>query len=64
MRARARSSRRSLGAVFAAPIASGVASVIGLVAALTGDGARDAIAWAGLGLPVAAAAWAFGRRRC
>lgn len=39
------------------PIALGVASSIGLVAALVGDGVWDAVSWAGLGLPVAVSAW-------
>ena len=39
---------------FAIPVLLALASAIGLVAALTGDGWRDALSWAGLGLPVAA----------
>lgn len=55
--------RRSLWAVFAAPIAIAMASLTGLVVALTGDGVRDAVAWAGLGVPVAITAWALSARR-
>lgn len=38
------------------PIALAVASSIGLVAALVGDGIWDAVSWAGIGLPVAVSA--------
>jgi hypothetical protein len=34
------------------PLVIGVASAIGLVAALLGDGWLDALAWMGLGVPV------------
>lgn len=44
--------RRSLWAVFAAPFAIAVLSLVGLVAALTGDGVRNWISWAALGVPV------------
>lgn len=40
------------------PVAIGVASIVGLVAALTGDGWRDALSWIGLGVPIAATLWA------
>lgn len=52
-----------LWSVFAAPIAIAVFSTIGLVAALTGDGWRDAISWAGLGVPILAVLWAMKARR-
>lgn len=55
--------RRSLWAVFAAPIAIAALGLAGLVTALTGDGWRDALAWAGLGAPVLAFAWAAVARR-
>lgn len=55
--------RRSLRSVFAAPAAIAVFSTIGLVAALTGDGWRDAISWAALAVPVAAIIWAMAARR-
>ncbi|WP_337189095.1 hypothetical protein [Phenylobacterium sp.] len=54
---------RSLWAIFAAPIAIGVASVVGLVVALTGDGLRDVASWLALAVPVAATAWALRARR-
>ena len=44
------------------PIALALASVVGLLAALTGDGWRDALSWIALGLPVAAVGWALCRR--
>ena len=43
---------------FALPALIAVVSLIGLVAALTGDGWRDMLSWVSLGLPVAAVAWA------
>ncbi len=55
--------RQSLWAVFAAPIAIALFSTIGLVAALTGDGWRDALSWAALCVPVLAVAWAMKARR-
>lgn len=54
---------QSLWSIFAAPIAIAVFSAIGLVAALTGDGWRDAISWLALGVPVAAVVWALKSRR-
>lgn len=55
--------RRSLWRVFAAPLAIAVASLVGLVAALTGDGVRDGISWITLAVPVAVTAWALRARR-
>lgn len=52
-----------LRAIFALPIVIGVIGVIGLVSALTGDGWRDMLSWAGLATPVAATAWAMKARR-
>ncbi len=40
-----------------APIVLGIASIVGLVSALVGDGAWDAVSWIGLGLPIAAGVW-------
>lgn len=53
-------SRRS---IFAAPLLVAVVSIVGLVAALTGDGMRDAVSWVALGLPIAVIGWAMARRR-
>jgi hypothetical protein len=52
-----------LRVIFAAPIAIGIVSLVGLVSALTGDGLRDAISWAALGVPVAVFIWAMSARR-
>ncbi|MBL7250314.1 hypothetical protein ACLD02_05200 [Alloalcanivorax sp. C16-2] len=54
---------RGLGGIFALPLLIALASLIGLVAALLGDGAMDWISWLGLGLPVAAVIWAMRTRR-
>ena len=40
------------------PAALGIATVAGLVIALTGDGWRDAAAWIALAAPLAALGWA------
>jgi len=39
------------------PIGLAVLSAIGLLSALLGDGAWDALSWAALALPVGVAAW-------
>ena len=57
-----RAGRRSLGAVFIAPLFVAVVSALGLLSALTGDGVRDLVSWAALGVPVVVAAWAWRRR--
>lgn len=54
---------QSLRAIFAIPLAIAVLSSAALVAALTGDGWRDALSWAGLAVPVLAVAWAMKARR-
>lgn len=51
----------ALVALWGWPIAIAVLSAAGLVVGLWGDGAWDWLAWAGLGLPTAAAVW-FGWR--
>ncbi len=43
---------------WAIPILLALATCFGLVSALAGDGLADWAAWVGLGLPVAATAWA------
>jgi hypothetical protein len=43
---------RTLGQIFAAPIVVGALSIVGLVAALIGDGWWDALSWLSLTLPV------------
>ncbi len=61
--ARRPSSRQSLGAVFAMPLAIGLVGAVGLVSALAGDGWRDVVSWAGLALPIAVIGWAMAARR-
>ena len=55
--------RKGLRAIFAVPTMLAVASIVGLVVALTGDGWRDAISWALLAIPVFAVGWAMRARR-
>lgn len=54
---------QSLWAIFAIPLVIGITSSVALVAALTGDGWRDALSWAGLALPLLIVAWAIKARR-
>lgn len=54
---------RSPAAIFAWPLAILVLGLAGLVTALTGDGWRDAAAWAALLAPVCAVIWAMLARR-
>lgn len=54
---------RMLRSTWAIPVAIAIASVAGLVGALTGDGVRDVLAWIALALAPGAAAWAIGLRR-
>lgn len=58
-----RTSAGRLWRTFAAPLVIGLASAIGLVAALVGDGFADFLSWIGLGVPVLAVVWAVARRR-
>ena len=53
---------QSTGAIFVIPLLIAIFSVVGLVSALTGDGWRDALSWAGLVAPVAAVGWAMRAR--
>lgn len=55
--------RQTLREVFAAPAVIAIATLVGLVSALTGDGWRDALAWGGLAAPVAVLLWARAARR-
>ncbi|MEG3087484.1 hypothetical protein [Sphingomonas sp. PB4P5] len=55
--------RQSLARMFAWPMAIALASLVGLVSALAGDGIEDVVAWLGLALPIAAVAWALRARR-
>lgn len=47
---------------FAVPAVIAIASLVGLSAALLGDGGYDVISWLGLGVPVATIAWAMLKR--
>lgn len=55
--------RIPLRAVFGVPAVIFVLSLVGLIAALTGDGVRDVVSWIGLSAPVAAFVWVLFRRR-
>ena len=52
-----------LRTIFAVPLLLALASIVGLVVALTGDGVRDAASWVALGVPVLAVGWAMKARR-
>lgn len=54
---RSRAADRSLSRVFIAPTIITIASIVGLIAALIGDGVLDVIGWMGLGAPVAVSLW-------
>jgi hypothetical protein len=43
---------RTLGQIFVAPIVVGVLSIVGLLAALIGDGWWDVVSWLTLTVPV------------
>lgn len=43
--------------VWGVPIGIGIASTVGLISALTGDGFYDLLSWATLGFPVAITIW-------
>lgn len=58
-----RAPMHSLRTTYAWPLAIFVIGVVGLIMALTGDGWRDAAAWAALAAPVAAVIWAMRARR-
>ncbi|MCA0978795.1 hypothetical protein LCM19_10505 [Qipengyuania flava] len=45
-----KSARRKPSAIFAIPLLIGMALLAGLILGLTGEGARDALAWALAGL--------------
>jgi hypothetical protein len=48
--------------VWAAPAAIAVVSLVGLVAALLGDGLNDWVSWIGLAVPLVVIVWARLRR--
>ena len=49
--------------IFMIPAALAALSLLGLVSALTGDGLRDTLSWAGLAAPVLVTLWALKARR-
>lgn len=49
--------QRSALRVFAIPVLLGLLSVVGLLSALLGDGAWDALSWLTLGVPCVVIAW-------
>ena len=51
-RARSQRARRNFWQVFGAPIVLGVVSIVGLIAALIGNGFYDAVSWITLSIPV------------
>ena len=63
MRTYSKRRARPLRAIFAAPIALGALSIIGLVSALTGDGLADWLSWVALVVPVLVVIWAMRSRR-
>jgi hypothetical protein len=59
-----RSARRPSGLrVFGVPILLGALSLVGLLSALLGDAAWDALSWFALGVPCAVIAWYWFVRR-
>lgn len=56
-----RGKRQSVWAIFAVPAVLAVASMAGLVAGLLGDGVYDAMAAAGLAVPMAGLLWPLAR---
>jgi len=56
-------SNRIVRSTFFLPAVIALASSIGLVAALVGDGWMDGISWLGLAAPLLAVGWAISRRR-
>ncbi|MET0497303.1 MAG: hypothetical protein ABW106_03410 [Steroidobacteraceae bacterium] len=55
--------KRAKRSVFGAPLLIAVASIVGLVSALLGDGYLNSISWAALTVPVVVIVWALRRRR-
>ena len=48
---------RNAWRIFRWPIAIGVVTIVGLIAALVGDGWHDVVSWLALAVPVVVAAW-------
>lgn len=49
------------GRIFRVPVAIGIVSTAGLLSALIGDGAFDALSWVALGLPLGLVGWYWAR---
>ncbi|HAC58027.1 hypothetical protein [Parvibaculum sp.] len=49
--------------IFGVPAVLAIISLVGLIAALVGDGWLDFLSWVTLGVPIAVMFWAYGRRR-
>lgn len=54
---------QSLTAIFALPLVLAAVTIVGLVAALLGDGLFDAVSWVALAVPLLPIARAFRRRK-
>ena len=55
--------RPKAGSTWGVPAALALASLVGLLAALLGDGAWDVLSWLALGAPVVVIGWMWGGRR-
>ncbi len=53
----------TLGEIFAVPLLLAAVTIVGLVAALLGDGWLDVLSWVGLAVPALVIPWALVRRR-
>ncbi|ABS63680.1 conserved hypothetical protein [Parvibaculum lavamentivorans DS-1] len=58
-----RSRRYTLTEIFAIPLVLAIFTIVGLVAALLGDGWRDAVSWLALLVPALTIVWALIWRR-
>lgn len=47
----------TLRQIFAVPLVLAIMTGVGLITALVGDGAWDAVSWVGLGVPAAVSLW-------
>lgn len=55
--------RKTPWQIFAAPTLIALLSLVGLLAALLGNGVFDVVSWIGLAIPVAMVIWAMKTRR-
>lgn len=51
----------SLRQMWQTPLVVAAITLVGLIAALVGDGWHDTVSWAGLAVPVGLVAWKWGR---